>query len=180
MGKKDFEKFLKDQEKQRAASTPFDPKKELEEWKGMLDQLYGMVEDFINDYRVKGQIEIAYKPIQLKEEFSGPYEVRSLRLKIAGGNVSFVPIGTMLMGTKGRVDMVGPTGTAQFILVDKESNRPSVQVTVRKPGEPKKEATEPRKTPQWTWKIIGSDPRMTYVELTQESFLDVLMEVLGA
>ncbi len=88
------------------------------------------------------------------------------------------PIGTLLIGTRGRVDVIGPSGQTRFLLVNKDASRPNIRITGVVRGQqivPRPE--EPQMPVTWTWKIATSPPRIEYIELTQESLFRALMEV---
>jgi hypothetical protein len=60
----------------------------------------------------------------------------------------------------------------------KEASRPQIKVSVsigRKPETPQQEARP--KEIEWAWKIATSAPRIEYIELTQDSLFQALMEV---
>jgi hypothetical protein len=62
-------------------------------------------------------------------------------------------------------------------LVDSEANGPPRKVTVVI-GKPQPPATEAApKEIKWKWKIATSPPTIQYIELTQESLFQTLMEV---
>jgi hypothetical protein len=120
MSRTDFDNFVqrKRQEEEEAAS--FDPKQQLAEWLQYLDTLYLEVRGFLKSYIDAGTARLEFHEIQLNEEFSGPYEANQLFLYIGTSTITFKPIGTMLIGSKGRVDVQGPRGSARLSLVNKK------------------------------------------------------------
>ncbi len=80
----------------------------------------------LHKYVSTGQIKLGYKPIELNEENIGQYSARQMVLKIGSKSVILEPIGTLLIGSKGRVDLVGPTGKAQILLVDSKVSDPPI------------------------------------------------------
>ena len=89
------------------------------------------------------------------------------------------PVGTLLIGAKGRVDVVGPAGRARLVLVNSEaSSPPTIKVRVSIGGKPEPPAVAaPPKQIKWGWKIATSPPTVRYIELTQDSLFQALMEV---
>jgi hypothetical protein len=88
------------------------------------------------------------------------------------------PIGTLLIGAKGRVDVVGPAGRARLVLVNSIASGPTIRVTVSIGGKPEPPTAEVEpKEITWEWKIATSPPAIRYIELTQESLFRALMEV---
>jgi hypothetical protein len=182
MTKTDFDAFVKRQQtKEQEEGAALDPKQELEQWLGYLGALYKQIEQYLASYINNGSAKIEYLDIQLNEDFIGPYSARKMLLKIGLSTVSFTPVGTMLIGTKGRVDVQGPLGAARLSLVNKlvTSARQLVQVTVRGVGDPP--PTPPSlqaiKAIQWTWKISTPPPEMKFIELTQDAFFDMIIAV---
>ena len=175
--KSEFDAFVKRQQ-QSAASTGADWSRELQDWLRYLNELYGRIEELLQDYIKSGAIAVIYREIPINEENIGSYTARQMTLKIGPQEISLKPVGTLLIGTKGRVDVVGPSGRTRFLLVNKDASRPNIRATtaaraqqiVRRPEEPPRPTT-------WTWKIATSPPRIEYIELTQDSLFRTLMEV---
>lgn len=88
-------------------------------------------------------------------------------------------IGTLLIGSKGRVDVSGPAGRAQILLVDGKVSDPRalIHVTVglsgKLPPPPSKRAQEI----EWEWKILTRPPERRFIEITQQSLFQLIMEV---
>jgi hypothetical protein len=59
------------------------------------------------------------------------------------------------------------------------SARQLISVSVRRVGDPPPALPSPEsiKNIEWTWKIIRPPPVMNFVELTQESFFDMVLSV---
>jgi hypothetical protein len=101
-------------------------------------------------------------------------------VQIGRRQITMTPVGTLLVGAKGRVDVVGPAGRTRFVLVSSEASSPVIKVTVSIGGKP--DSLAPEVTPKeikWAWKIATSPPTISYIELTQESLFQVLMEVVN-
>lgn len=174
--KKTFDEFVVSQTAQ-AKESEIDWDKRRDEWLQKLEQFYGLVESFLREYIDNQQIQIAYDSKRIVEEYIGAYDARTASIVVGKNKICLDPIGTNLIAAKGRVDMNGPNGKVKFVLVDKDAPAPSISVRVWIEGEepppeqPKKEVVE------WAWKIGTPPPRIRYIELTQETFFDALMEV---
>jgi hypothetical protein len=182
MSKSDFDDFVKRQQaQQQDEAAAFNPKQQLDEWLSYLDALYKEITVYLQDYTKSGAAQIEYRDIPLNEEFIGPYTARQMILKIGSATVTFTPIGTMLIGTKGRVDVQGPLGTKRLNLVNKwmTSGRQLVQVTVRRSGDPPPAPASPEAVRQieWAWKINTPPPEMKFIDLTDEVFFDLILAV---
>ncbi len=184
MNRAEFEDFIKRQQvNANKPPAPFDPARQLREWHEHLSKLYGIVEQFMKPYTESASASVSYEDIQLNEEFSGPYTARQLSLTIGKSTIAFKPIGTMLIGSKGRVDVRGPRGTARLGLVNGklDNARQMIRVTVHLSGKPAQAPPIKSDEPiEWIWKIITPAPRMQFVELSEDKFFDMISAVADA
>lgn len=171
----DFDTFVK---RQQPSREPLDWAKIRDEWLRHLNELYDQIEAFLAKYIKKGEIKLNYDDITLTEEDIGSYGAREMILKIGRQEIRLTPIGTRLIGIKGRVDVKGPAGRTRFLLVNSEESGPTIKVTVNYSGkaEPRAEEDGPKRI-KWAWKIATSPPTIQYIELTPESLFQALMEV---
>jgi hypothetical protein len=177
-GDNDFDAFVKRQQPASAEGKPIDWAKERDEWLNHLKELYRRIDSFLAKYVDTGEIKRDYHDIELNEENIGSYLAPQMILKIGRQEVTLTPIGTLLIGTKGRVDVSGPTGRTRFLLVNSEAPGPTIRVTVTIGDKPAPPAAEiaPGEI-KWAWKIATRPPTIRYIELTQESLFQALMEV---
>jgi len=96
-------------------------------------------------------------------------------LNISEETVIFDPIGTLIIGSRGRIDMTGMNGTIMFVLVDRESDGPRIRTKT----EFRENNPESDKEPELVWKISTSPPDIRYIPLNEDSFSDVLAEVIN-
>jgi hypothetical protein len=176
--KSDFDAFVKAQQKS-AQDAEIDWNKERDEWLAHLDTLYKRIEDLLGDYVKSGQILLRYHDVQLNEEDFGTYSARRLIIKIGGKEIVLEPIGTLLIGTKGRVDVTGPAGSTRIMLVDKGASRPRAKVTVQIDSKRPPVLGPPDKPANWIWKLVTSPPTVRYIDLTEDSLFRALLEVGG-
>lgn len=182
MSRADFDRFVQRKHEEKAESSAFDPQHELAEWLEHLDRLYSEVQIFLKSYIDAKTARIEFRPIQIKEEFSGPYETKELYLYIGTSTIVFKPIGTMLIGSKGRVDVQGPRGYARLGLVDKAVThaRQLIQVSVSLPGARQPAPGVSPKKIEWAWKVITPAPEMKFLDLNEETFFDMIIGVADA
>ena len=126
----------------------------------------------------EGPINYEYSEKRIIEPYIGEYEVRVLQIELGSHTIKLEPIGTNLIGAKGRVDLIGANGTVKFVLVDKTSSGPRIKTKVSVNGEesPKEEEI---KDIEWDWKIATHPPNIQYIDLEPDTFFDALMEVIG-
>ena len=150
-----------------------------DDWIKHLDEFYRqLAEGFLQKYIEQGKVHITWITKQINEEHIGSYDVKSLEVQIGTIKVRFDPIGTLVLGVKGRVDMHGPHGTVKFVLVPKTDSSPKIRVIQKVSGEVKEEP-EPI-IEELAWKILTPPPNIKYIELEEESFLSTIMEVANA
>ena len=177
MGTADFDAFVR-REHAAAAGSKLNWAKDRDEWLGYLDNLYETTESFLSEYIKKGDITIDYREIDLNEENIGAYKARQMILRVGRQEIRMTPVGTLLIGTKGRVDVVGRAGRTRLVLVNSKSSGPKAKVNISIAGT--SGPTAPSPAPQeihWAWKIATSPPTVRYIELTRDSLLQALMEV---
>jgi len=178
MSKKDFEDLLKKHDR-KSEEKEINWQSQKTEWLGFIEQFYSSLESWLTPYKKQGTVSYAYKDLELTEEHIGTYSVKVMTVDFAGQKLTLEPIGTLLIGTKGRIDMVGVKGRVQFILADKNSKGMKVSASISIGGEKPKDK-EPQKAPEWTWKIVLRESRkVSFVEFTEENFFDALMEIVN-
>jgi len=118
------------------------------EWLSQLEAFYGLIEQWLEPYRVSGQLRYDYHPVSLLEELIGSYSARSLTLHFTGKHVLLRPVGAMLSDSRGRIDMEGPRGKARFVLIGSQ------------------------------WKILFRDGSKTcHEDFNEDNFLKALLEL---
>jgi hypothetical protein len=179
MAKTTFDEFVKRQQAEAQVSD-IDWAKQRDEWLEYLDALYTNIASILDEYISSGQINLSYREMDLNEENIGTYRVRQLILKIGGKEIDFKPIGTLLIGMKGRVDVYGPAGSATLVLVNSKATgvRSLVHVSVHILGAQSPPRPPITKTEDiiWKWKIM-SRPEGTFVPIDAETLYDLILEV---
>lgn len=170
-----FEEFVARQSEEKPLAIDWQAKKMV--WLDFLEKFYKRVQGYLQKYIDDGQILLDYKTTRIVEEYIGEYEAKSAVLRIGKNQIRLEPIGTNLIGARGRVDMIGVNGKVKFVLVDKRSISPEIFVRERILGEELAPVPAPVEVVAWDWKIGTPPPNIQYVELTQESFFNALMEV---
>ena len=135
MGKKDFDEYLR-KRRQEPEQPDIDWTKERDEWLAYLDQLHEMIEHFLKEYIESGDISIEKVKKLINEEPIGEYEASSMTLEVRGNQVTLDPIGTNVIGAKGRVDMKGKCRNRQACPGGQRATRPLYKLTIRFPGAP--------------------------------------------
>lgn len=180
MSKKEFDSFLKTEE--RTKKPAIDWNIEKKKWLAYLDVLFSDVKKWLKEYVDTKQVNLEFKDLEIYEEPLGAYKVKSLKISIGDKIAQLTPIGTILLGTRGRVDLSGRSGTVKFILAGKNSTGPKIEVKILASKEEKQDAKNKKSELQpqidWVWKITSNPPRIEYTELNQDTFLQCLLEVI--
>jgi hypothetical protein len=175
----EFDEFVKRQQEAAAGVASVDWDSERREWLEYLDKLYRRIESLLGKYVSSGQIQLGYRQVELNEENIGSYTAKQMVLRIGPKNVVLEPIGTLLIGSKGRVDIIGPAGRAQILLVDSKASGPAslVHVTVGVGGKPPAPPAESSRKINWEWKIVTRPPERRFIEITPQTLFQLIMEV---
>ncbi len=169
MSKNDLENFLN--QDREDSQTHVDWLSQRNEWLRHIEAFYDRVLKWLFRYIEQGKIQVSRRNITLTEDNIGSYDTEKLILKLANKEVSLIPIGTVLIGSKGRIDMRSSAGEVKFVLVEKDSTGPSMQNTDT--------SENLANSLEWKWKISTSPPSIQFIELNEDSFSDALLEVLN-
>lgn len=174
-----FDEFVKRQQEMASEVASVDWDSERKEWLDYLDRLYKKIESLLHKYVSSGQIQLGYRQVELNEENIGSYVAKQMFLKIGPKSVVLEPIGTVLIGSKGRVDIIGPAGKAQLLLVDSRASGPAsvIHVTVGVGKKPPAAPPKPAREIKWEWKIVTRPPERRFIEITQQNLFQLIMEV---
>jgi hypothetical protein len=180
MPKLSFDDFVRREQQAVRDQNATDWAAEKEAWIESLDSLFIQVSGYLREYVEAGQVSINYTEIELNEENIGSYAARKMFVTIGTKTVVLEPIGTLLVGSKGRVDVVGPLSKAQLLLLDSEARSVQelfrVSVSVGRATPPPR-PPGPSKPIRWIWRIVTKPPRMEIIEITKDSFLSLLTEL---
>lgn len=173
-----LEAFVRQQNILDTEDDILNPEKELQEWIHYLNLLYTQITSFMSTYISEKMATISYDEITLTEDFSGSYSIRRMFLKIGRSTITFTPLGTMFIGSKGRVDVQGPSGGARLMLMNKKVTNARQLFTIRSSrlGEPPPALPKVQDI-EWAWKIMPSPPQMDFIDLEKDSFSDMILTV---
>ena len=188
-----FKDFVQRQQQPRSGDEAIDWSKERDEWLDHLRQLYARVAEYLDEYIKGGTIKLRDSLIELNEENIGIYKAKRLVIAIGAQEIVFTPVGTLLIGSKGRVDVEGSAGKSRLVLIYKNLTHsrqmfrvtvtdipPRVTVSTYPPGGnpmPSPELAPSPKEIEWAWKIVTRPPAMHFTELNKETLFEMLMEV---
>jgi hypothetical protein len=171
--------LLKTAAGKQTAENLIDRKNQIQKWNQEIQKLYTQVEQWLKSSIQKKYVTVEKKPIVLEEENLGKYNVESLEIHIGKGKIIFEPIGMLIIGARGRIDVTGPYGRKEMLLLLGDNETPGVRVTIHIPGQTsetiKEEISPPPK--ELIWKLAIKNPNLKVVPLS-ESIFEELMERL--
>lgn len=183
MGKKDFERLLEQRQKKRE-SVDWEMRKK--EWIDHVSKLYKFVEKCLESYQKAGKVQVRREKKSIKEEFIGKYSIEKLVFEIADDTIVLEPIGTHIIGAFGRADLKSKLGAVKLVLVPETSTGPRIEVSVitseeerKRLAEAREKAEEKRKAEKKVWKVATEPPNISYLELSEDRFFDIMVELLG-
>ncbi len=183
MTRQAFDNFIK-KTNAKAESAKVDWHERREEWLDYLGEFYDMVDGFISDYVKSCQMSCIRTKTTLNERNIGSYDVDILSIEISGITIRLTPVGTILIGGKGRVDMVGPNGKVKFVLVPEGSTGPRIAIREAECNNnndihdcPETDTEESIRA--WEWRIMTSPPQISYLPLDSDAFYSAMLEVIN-
>ncbi len=121
-------------------------------WLESLRSLYETIEEWLGELEEQGTVSVSYEAKTLGEEDIGTYEADVMVIEVGPERILLEPVGTQVLGARGRVDVRSSGSIEHAMLVETE----------------------------WDdWQIAVRTPRVTYYPLTEEAFTDVLREVMA-
>jgi len=180
MSKQDFDTFINEQIKKKQNEPQIDWDKKRDEWLSHLSNFYEKIESFLEEYTKSGKLSYQFSKKEIVEEYISSYSVSVMNIKLGEHRVKLEPIGTNIIGAHGRVDLIGANGKVKFVLVNKYSSTPLIKITTSVEGEPEKQQVNHQVEKfELAWKIATPPPRIKYIDLNQDIFLEALLEVVG-
>ncbi|OCS91760.1 hypothetical protein [Caryophanon latum] len=175
MSLKDLEDFINKNENEKNNDV-FNWENEKKEWIDYVDKFYKDVECWLEPLGAK--VTYQFNDITLHEESYESYTIRQMQIGISGYQVFLEPIGTMLIGAKGRIDLKGPYGLKKFLLLSKD--RINVTVKFKKELEEAKGSMPKSKQPiDWNWRLAPDEIYGDYLQVNADNFYSALLSVVS-
>lgn len=142
--------FLRKKKKEsEAAERSAEWETRKQQWLDAVNALYTRVEKWLKPSVDEKTVFIEKKDILIEEEHIGSYSVKSVFLRIGTETVELRPVGALIIGCRGRIDIMLRNRSVSFVLT--EDNE---------------------------WKIIGPRPGVRHYPLDEEAFGDVIMQLM--
>lgn len=149
-----------------------------EEWLKAVETFYELIQRFLKEAKESNQLDYDFEDKPMVENRIGAYTVRIMNIKFGDYYAQFEPIGTNIIAAYGRIDLKGANSDARFVLVDEEQTKP---ITKSFMTEHQKTtfSLKGKQSAKKVWKLATPPPTIEYLDLTEELFFEVLLEVVG-
>jgi len=136
-------------EKAQRTEKSPDWKARRRKWLRDIAGLHKAIRGWLRPLEAEKAIQIEESKMTLQEDYLGAYEVPCLHILIGTQKVSLRPKGTLIAGAQGRVDVSGDRSVVTLVVNDGE------------------------------WFILGRTDRVRLLPFTEDSFRDLLEEVMA-
>ena len=176
MGINKLKKFLDHQSQE---DSQIDKIQVIEEWLDSVRAFYKQILEWLDPLIQENRIKVAWKEMELHEEYLGTYQIQSLILIFSEKSVVLEPVARLIIGGKGRIDIKGNRKTIRLIRVDKKAKGVVVRIIEGKAIKDQEQTFEDRLL-NLAWKIATPPPDLEFINLTQDTFADAILEVINA
>lgn len=176
MGKKFTEFVNKMDVEAKNNKNDFNPAERIDAYRKLVNSLYADIDYWLSEELGSGKIQTGSVPITITEELLGAYTVDEKWIQIGNARIQFHPVGTILIGTNARVDMIYGSKDVMIIRVGENVLSPSDQIQIRVNGDstPKRKASGKK-----VWKYVKEGMHLSYIALNKDSFEDLIIDVVN-
>lgn len=176
---KDFVEQANKTKEEKAKSRTFDPAKRIATFRHRIEDFYAKIDcEWLQPYISNGSIRSEVQEMTITEEALGAYTVLMKKLFIGDIVLRFVPVGTILIATPGRIDLEYKGRTIMFVLVDEAATSASdfISTEIKINGEVVERSGSKKKfTGNLVWKFTERGSRVRYQDIDSESFQRLIM-----
>lgn len=135
-----FEEFLnRKKEQSKEQNINWEERKSI--WIKSVDSLFSKIKGWLEPFEKQGLVVFKEREIKCYEDYLGEYIIKKLDIFLGSDIISLVPKGTIILGSFGRIDMMGNDGDIMII------------------------------EPEWNeWKFARRTPMLKVWDLSEESF----------
>jgi hypothetical protein len=187
-----LEEALRKKKEHKSQSESTDWNLEKEEWIRTVHDLYFNIEKWLKEYQTRELLYFSYKEIDIEEVDIGKYTIKQMLIHLADEDITITPIGTMLIGAFGRVDINSKAKTIPLVLIHKDSDYfddIKVDISVKGNGLTGsivvgnsliENISQDEKWKQLSWKVLLKDSKKPIcIPLDEVSFIDIFKEMIG-
>lgn len=131
-------------------------------WRLKVEELLSHMKQWLSPLIADGTIRMHQDRIQISEEMLGSYELPHLIFTFGSVALRIKPVGSVIIGAFGRIDVEGPQGKAMLILVTDDDDAPPAQ-----------------RREQAKWFIAYPEQRQKLFELDEGAFKQLVVDLMG-
>lgn len=132
-------------------------------WIEQVKSLLACVKAWLKPLTDEGTVRVTCSNITLNEEKTlGEYEVPQASVRLGSEELKLKPVGSVIVGGFGRIDVIGPMGRAMLVLAPLDDNLPPEQ---------RRDRSE--------WLLTHPERRHALRKLTQETFQEIFADLFG-
>lgn len=98
--------------------TGFDREQEISNFKSNVESLYKKIYELLESYIKDGSIIISPIEETLYEDTLGDYKINRLHIKFDQEHIELKPVGRVMIGSQGRVDIQGLKNKVKIVLME--------------------------------------------------------------
>lgn len=182
---KSLKEFLDNIEK-KEGNVGFAGNEAIVRFKQRVHEFYECVEqDWLKELIDSKQVVCSKKEISVTEERLGTYSIEEMTLYLGRFVIRLIPIGTILIGSPGRVDMIYEGKSRMLVLVDKRIKSAAQQIVFKTymgstPIDKRDVSSrKPLPKPEYVWKFIDDPRQYTYSIVDKDSFQNLIVELIN-
>ncbi len=157
----------------------------LVEWKSHVHHLYKQVEIWIRKSGAFNKIQLDKREITISENHIGSYQIDQLIWTVGGHIINFIPQGRLIIGAKGRVDIICGSRKALLLLLSKDG-QPSIktqefntELEYEKYKERESKKIKKHRSQDLVWKISRQIPTTGVSLFTENEFTEVFEQLIA-
>ncbi|MEO5371314.1 MAG: hypothetical protein H7833_14670 [Magnetococcus sp. DMHC-1] len=186
----EFAAFLKQKKAREAPRGDINWTLRKSIWMDKINGLFRDVESWLDPYKntKDGEKLLDYivEEIEIHEERLGTYTVPSMKIQLGSEEVKLEPMGLVIIGGLGRIDMIGPLGRVMMVLSDTgQPSRFRICIStaflgdVSSPHAPDHPKSSIEKQIQdSSWYFAKPDDRQTLLRVTEATFIEMLQNIV--
>jgi hypothetical protein len=95
-----------------------------QQWISSVRALYDEINGWLHPLIDSKAVKLSRRLIKTHEQSLGQYEIESLEITLASKKLVFKPVGTVLVGAYGRIEVTGPKGSTTLLLLATDNTLP--------------------------------------------------------
>lgn len=145
-----------------AARNPVDWDERRNWWQGRVGQLYDEIRAWFKTLTDDGALTITTEMMSVTEETLGTYEVPKLIISLGPQSLELIPLGSIIVGGFGRIDVTSPAGCAMLVLSSEDMNLPM-----------------PERRNSSRWYLALMENRTKLITLSEDVFKQVFSDLMS-